>query len=136
MPTYEYICQNCQHEFEEFQSITAKSLRKCPECSKLKLKRKIGIGAGVIFKGGGFYETDYRSEGYKKSAEADKKAQTGGSDTGKKSDSDSSDSKSSSKTESTSKITSSTSETKKTDAKPSSSGSSDKPKGGSKKTEA
>jgi putative FmdB family regulatory protein len=74
MPTYDYRCENCGHEFEEFQSITAKSLRKCPQCKKLKLKRLIGTGAGVIFKGGGFYETDYRSESYKKGAKAEKDA--------------------------------------------------------------
>ncbi len=73
MPTYEYVCASCDHEFEEFQAMSAKPLKKCPECAKLKLERKIGIGAGVIFKGGGFYETDYRSESYKKGAEADKK---------------------------------------------------------------
>ncbi len=74
MPTYDYVCEHCEHEFEEFQLITAKPLRKCPECKKLKLRRLIGAGAGVIFKGSGFYETDYRSDGYKKSAEAEKKA--------------------------------------------------------------
>ena len=74
MPTYDYVCDNCDHAFEEFQSITAKNLRKCPECKKSKLRRLIGAGAGVIFKGSGFYETDYRSDGYKKSAEAEKKA--------------------------------------------------------------
>ncbi len=72
MPTYDYICQACDHAFEEFQSMTAKHLRKCPECGKLKLKRLIGIGAGVIFKGSGFYETDYRSDKYQKDAKADK----------------------------------------------------------------
>ncbi|WP_428389832.1 FmdB family zinc ribbon protein [Mucisphaera sp.] len=71
MPTYEYQCEACEHQFEEFQSITAKPLRKCPSCSKPKLKRLIGTGAGVIFKGSGFYETDYRSEGYQKSAKAE-----------------------------------------------------------------
>ncbi len=65
MPTYEYRCDNCGHEFEQFQSITAKSLRKCPECGKNALNRLIGTGAGIIFKGSGFYETDYRSESYK-----------------------------------------------------------------------
>jgi putative FmdB family regulatory protein len=74
MPTYDYRCQACEHAFEEFQSITAKSLRKCPKCGKAKLQRLIGIGAGVIFKGSGFYETDYRSESYKKSAQADSDA--------------------------------------------------------------
>ena len=82
MPTYEYICENCGHEFEQFQSMKAKSLRKCPKCSKNKLKRLIGAGAGVIFKGSGFYETDYRSEGYKKAKESESKTTT--KDTAKK----------------------------------------------------
>tara|TARA_Y100000588_G_C14279398_1_gene936173 strand:+ start:4136 stop:4483 length:348 start_codon:yes stop_codon:yes gene_type:complete len=73
MPTYEYVCRSCSHEFEEFQSITARSLRKCPRCAKLSLKRLIGTGAGVIFKGSGFYETDYRSENYKKQAKEESK---------------------------------------------------------------
>jgi putative FmdB family regulatory protein len=72
MPTYSYECENCGHEFEQFQYITAKSLRKCPRCGKLKLRRLIGTGAGVIFKGNGFYETDYRSESYKKAADKEK----------------------------------------------------------------
>ena len=76
MPTYEYVCDACGHEFELFQSMSASIKRKCPECSKLKLKRLIGIGSGVIFKGSGFYQTDYRSDSYKKAAEADKKAST------------------------------------------------------------
>ena len=76
MPTYEYICDNCQYEFEQFQSIKAKPIRKCPECGKLSVQRLIGAGAGVIFKGSGFYQTDYRSEGYKKAAESEKKDST------------------------------------------------------------
>lgn len=60
MPTYEYECGNCEHTFEEFQSMTDKVLRKCPKCGKLKLQRLIGAGAGIIFKGSGFYETDYK----------------------------------------------------------------------------
>lgn len=69
MPTYEYQCAACGHAFEEFQSITAKPLRLCPKCGRRKLKRLIGSGAGVIFKGSGFYQTDYRSESYRKDAE-------------------------------------------------------------------
>ena len=71
MPTYEYVCDACGHEFEEFQSMTAPVLKKCPKCAKLKLQRKIGTGAGIIFKGGGFYETDYRSDSYKEAAKKD-----------------------------------------------------------------
>ena len=73
MPTYEYKCSHCDHLMEVFQSITASPKKKCPECGKLKLQRLIGTGAGVIFKGSGFYETDYRSDRYKKGAEGDKK---------------------------------------------------------------
>ncbi len=73
MPTYDYLCESCGCGFERFQSITAKSLRTCPKCGKRKLKRLIGAGAGVIFKGSGFYQTDYRSEGYKKAKEGEKK---------------------------------------------------------------
>ena len=84
MPTYEYICSNCGHEFEQFQSMKAGPLRKCPACGNNKLKRLIGAGAGVIFKGSGFYETDYRSEGYKKARESEKKTTTTAKDAGKK----------------------------------------------------
>ncbi len=66
MPTYEYKCSNCDYEFEQFQSIKARPLRRCPECGKSALNRLIGTGAGIIFKGSGFYETDYRSDNYKK----------------------------------------------------------------------
>lgn len=89
MPTYEYRCKACGHEFEEFQSITAKPLKKCPSCAKLRLERLIGTGSAVMFKGGGFYETDYRSESYKKAAKADAEAgkpKTESSDSGKKAD--------------------------------------------------
>jgi putative FmdB family regulatory protein len=64
MPTYEYECLKCGHKFEEFQSMTAKPLTKCPVC-KGKVKRLIGAGAGFLFKGSGFYTTDYRSSNYK-----------------------------------------------------------------------
>lgn len=96
MPTYDYVCDACEHAFEEFQSITAKPLKKCPDCGKNKLQRLIGTGAGVIFKGDGFYQTDYRSESYKKGAEADKPADDKKSDGDKKSDSSASKSESSS----------------------------------------
>jgi putative FmdB family regulatory protein len=76
MPTYEYACESCGHEFEEFQPITARPLKKCPQCGKMKLRRLIGTGGGVIFKGSGFYQTDYRSESYKKAAEAEKSARS------------------------------------------------------------
>lgn len=75
MPTYEYRCKACKHEFEEFQSMTAKVLKKCPSCGKNALERLIGTGAALVFKGSGFYQTDYRSEGYKKAASADKPAE-------------------------------------------------------------
>ena len=74
MPTYDYICRACGHEFELFQQMSDPVKRTCPECGKPKLERLIGAGAGVLFKGGGFYETDYRSDGYTKAAEAEKKA--------------------------------------------------------------
>ena len=74
MPTYEYVCEACGHEFEKFQSIVAAPLRTCPACGKRKAKRRISAGAGIIFKGSGFYQTDYRSDGYRKAALADKPA--------------------------------------------------------------
>jgi putative FmdB family regulatory protein len=61
MPTYDYVCEACGHEFEEFQAMSAKVLRTCPKCGKKKLLRRIGAGAGLIFKGTGFYQTDYKS---------------------------------------------------------------------------
>lgn len=73
MPTYEYACSACQHTFEHFQSITAKPLRDCPKCGRKSLQRLIGTGGGIIFKGSGFYQTDYRSESYRKALEAEKK---------------------------------------------------------------
>lgn len=83
MPTYDYECDACGHEFELFQGINDPVHRKCPECGKLKLRRLFGTGAAVVFKGSGFYETDYRSESYKKAAEKDKKSSEGASDSGK-----------------------------------------------------
>ncbi|MGA2266344.1 MAG: zinc ribbon domain-containing protein [Phycisphaerae bacterium] len=71
MPTYEYECRACGKRFDLFQSITAAPIRKCPLCGKKKVRRLIGSGAGVIFKGSGFYQTDYRSESYRKAAQKD-----------------------------------------------------------------
>ena len=62
MPTYQYECEACGHEFEELQSMTDKKLTKCPKCGKNKLARLIGGGSGMIFKGSGFYETDYKKK--------------------------------------------------------------------------
>lgn len=76
MPTYDYKCDKCEHEWELFQSITADPVKSCPECKSRKARRVIGPGAGILFKGSGFYQTDYRSDSYKKGAEADKKAQS------------------------------------------------------------
>ncbi len=77
MPTYAYACEHCGHKFDAFQTITAKPMRKCPACGRASLKRLIGAGAGIIFKGSGFYCTDYRSESYKT---ATKKETSGGTD--------------------------------------------------------
>jgi putative FmdB family regulatory protein len=71
MPTYEYHCDACGHNFERFQPITAEPVKQCPQCKKNKARRLIGMGAGLIFKGSGFYITDYRSEGYKEKAKAE-----------------------------------------------------------------
>jgi putative FmdB family regulatory protein len=75
MPTYDYTCDACGHEFELFQSITENPVRKCPECGRLKLRRLFGTGAAIVFKGSGFYQTDYRSESYRRGAEQEKKQQ-------------------------------------------------------------
>jgi len=72
MPTYEYECEACGHRFEKYQSMIDKPIKKCPECGKAKARRMISGGAGVLFKGSGFYQTDYRSKSYKESAKKDK----------------------------------------------------------------
>ena len=71
MPTYDYVCDACGHEFEAFESIKANPQSLCPACEKHTLRRKIGPGAAILFKGSGFYQTDYRSDSYKKAAKAD-----------------------------------------------------------------
>ena len=76
MPTYQYECAHCGHSFEILQSIKDKKLQKCPSCSKLKLQRLIGTGAGLIFKGTGFYETDYKKKSAPGAAAKDESAKT------------------------------------------------------------
>ena len=71
MPTYDYVCDGCGHAFELFQSMTDAVKKTCPKCGKKKLRRLIGAGGAIVFKGSGFYKTDYRSESYKKAAAAD-----------------------------------------------------------------
>jgi len=102
MPTYEYKCESCGYEFERFQSITAKPIRRCPKCHKTSVRRLIGIGAGVIFKGPGFYQTDYRSESYKKAAEKEKSATSKSADK-KETKTENKETKSSEKTDITTK---------------------------------
>ena len=80
MPTYDYECDACGHAFELFQTITDPVKKKCPKCGKPKLRRLFGTGAAVVFKGSGFYQTDYRSDSYKKGAEKDKPASESKSD--------------------------------------------------------
>ncbi len=84
MPTYEYECPSCG-TFEVFQSMTEKPLRKCPHCKAGKVQRLIGAGAGILFKGSGFYQTDYRSESYKAAAKKDAPAPETKPDSGAKS---------------------------------------------------
>ena len=105
MPTYDYECDACGHLFELFQGINDPIKRKCPECKKLKLRRLFGTGAAILFKGSGFYETDYRSDSYKsdakKASSAEKKSKSDASSSNK------SDSKSSSSDNSSGKGSSS-----------------------------
>jgi putative FmdB family regulatory protein len=78
MPTYDYVCQGCGHELEMFQPMSERPKRKCPKCGTLRLKRLIGTGAGFVFKGAGFYQTDYRSQSYKDGAKAEQKSKEEG----------------------------------------------------------
>ncbi len=94
MPTYEYVCEKCEHQFEKVQPITAKTLTVCPkdQCprkpwGKGKVKRMLSTGGGLIFKGSGFYTTDYRSEGYKAAAKKDAASASAGSTDSVKKDS-------------------------------------------------
>jgi len=97
MPTYEYECQACHHTFEQFQPITANPLRKCPKCGKRRLKRLIGAGAAIIFKGSGFYQTDYRSSEYKSKEKAENARSAGSASESKSKSKSKSDSSQSSK---------------------------------------
>lgn len=109
MPTYQYRCHECSHEFSEFQSITADPLSACPECGGA-VQRLISGGAGFLFKGDGFYTTDYRSENYKKAEKADKEsssAKSDGSGSDKSPSSDTSGSGKESKSDASSKVDSS-----------------------------
>ena len=74
MPTYDYSCDACDHKFEVFEPISATPQKKCPKCKRNKLRRLFGAGAALVFKGSGFYQTDYRSESYKSAAAAEKPA--------------------------------------------------------------
>ncbi len=94
MPTYDYICDDCGHEFEIYESITVEPRKECPECHHDTLRRKIGPGAAILFKGSGFYQTDYRSESYKKAAKADKPSEPSSKPAGDSSSSSSSSSSS------------------------------------------
>src|SRR5205807_4558172 len=87
MPTYDYRCDGCGYEFEEMQSFSADKLKTCPKCGQDKLRRLFGTGAAVLFKGSGFYETDYRSESYKKAEKAESPAAKPAESAARKSDS-------------------------------------------------
>ena len=71
MPTYEYRCNGCSKQFDVYQPITAEALKSCPHCKSRKVKRLLGGGAGLLFKGSGFYITDYRSAGYQSAKKSD-----------------------------------------------------------------
>jgi putative FmdB family regulatory protein len=105
MPTYEYQCDACSERFEKFQSITAAPIKKCPKCGKKKVRRLISSGAGILFKGSGFYITDYRDASYKDKA----KAESGATSDTKSADTKPVDAKSPDVT---------STDTKSTDAKP------------------
>ena len=103
MPTYDYHCEPCGHTWELFQSMNDAPIKSCPKCKKRKAKRLLGLGAGIIFKGSGFYETDYKKKSGGEKMEGSSESDSGSSDSSKSSDSGkssdsskSSDSKSSS----------------------------------------
>ena len=118
MPTYEYKCDACGHAFEKFQTMTAAPVRKCPVCGKAKVRKLISAGGGMIFKGSGFYITDYRSEGYQTAAKADQAPAASGEKTDVKAETKS-ETKSEAKAETKSEAKSETKPVAgKTEAKP------------------
>ena len=87
MPTYEYECKKCGHQFEQFQTITAEALTRCKKKGcRGRVRRLISSGAGLLFKGSGFYITDYRSDSYKKAEKAEKAEKADSKDSSKKSE--------------------------------------------------
>jgi putative FmdB family regulatory protein len=100
MPTYDYECDACGHAFELFQYISEDPKKKCPDCGKRKLRRLFGTGAAVMFKGSGFYQTDYRSDSYKKAADADRQSAESSKSESSSSDGSASSNSKSSKSES------------------------------------
>ena len=125
MPTYEYRCDACGNTFERFQSMSAAPIRKCPKCGKNKVRRLISAGAGLIFKGSGFYITDYRDKSYTDSAKAD----TGEKGSSDKSDkTDKAEKKSETKAEAKPADGSKTESAAKSDAKPAPNASKSAPK--------
>lgn len=110
MPTYDYRCKACGHELELFHSMSAAPKKRCPRCAKNQLERKIGAGAGFVFKGSGFYSTDYRSKDYERAAKAEQSTTT--------SDAKPAESKTSDATNTASDAPKKSSELKPADAKP------------------
>lgn len=118
MPTYDYECDACGHEWELFQNITADPEKKCPECKKKKARRLFGTGAAIMFKGSGFYETDYRSDSYKKGADEAKNKSDTSSKTSKTDDKQASPKSASRKSESQKSETKTKTPESKSDSNP------------------
>ena len=114
MPTYEYACPKCGHQFEQFQSMRDEPLKKCPKCGKAALKRLVGGGAGLIFKGSGFYITDYPKKSQSEGGKSQTDSGTSQSDAGTKSESSSGSSDSGSSSTPATTTTSDTSTSSKT----------------------